>query len=107
MTSNQSGVAHEPIAAVMVCGSGACTTCGPPTLEALRPLVARSWRAVLISTGCLHPDGRCPGSPTACGVRLQHCTHELRPLGPSVAVAGTTPATFRQVEAWLDQPSRQ
>jgi hypothetical protein len=104
MTRSDGGVPPDPIAAVMVCSHGACTTCGPPTLEALRPLVARSPRAMLVATGCVHPHGTCPASSEACGVRLQHCTDELRPVGPSVAVAGTTRATYRQVAAWLDQP---
>ncbi|MCY7401063.1 MAG: hypothetical protein LH477_08905 [Nocardioides sp.] len=104
MSSTDSGIASEPLAAVMVCDHGGCLNCGPPTLEALRPLVARTPRAILIRTGCLHPSDPCPASWETCAVRLQHCTDDLSPLGPSVAVIGTTRATFRQVQAWLDQP---
>ena len=107
MTNTDGGVRPGPIAAVMVCSHGHCVSCGPLTLEALQPLVAQSPRAILIRTDCVHPHGRCPASSGACGVRLQHCTEDLRPLGASVAVAGTTKAIFRQVEAWLDQPPPQ
>ena len=104
MSSTDRRIAREPLAAVMVCDHDDCLTCCPPTLEALRPLVARTPRAILIRTGCLHPNDPCPDSGEACGVRLQHCTDDLRPLGASVAASGTTRATYRQVQAWLDQP---
>jgi hypothetical protein len=104
MFSDEVDVSPEPLAAVMVCSHGDCASWAPTTLEALRPLVARSSRAVLIRTGCLHPHGPCPATPECACVRLQLCTDDLRrPLGPGVAVAGTTRATYRKVEAWLDQ----
>ena len=96
------GVAPDQFAAVMVCHAGRCANRGASTLDALRPLVARTSRAILIRTGCVHPHSRCPTSSAASGVRLQVVSDELSPLEPSVAVSGTLGVTYREVQAWLD-----
>jgi len=96
------------LAAVMVCQESSCASHGPATVDALRPLVARTPRAVLISTGCLHPHSTCPsseGSPGSCGVRLQRCTEDLQALTTAVSVTGTPRVTYRLVQDWLDHLS--
>lgn len=95
--------ALDQLAVVMVCCAGRCASRGIPTLAALRPLVARTSRAILMRTGCVQPHRRCPTPPTSCGVRLQLCGADLRPLEPSMAVAGTLGGIYRQVQAWLDE----
>lgn len=102
MASTDHGVAPDLLAAVMVCSQGDCARFGPSTLDALRPLLAGTPRAILMSTGCLHPGGQCPGVLEVGGVRLQLCANELRPQAPSMAVVGPMSATYRQVEGWLD-----
>jgi hypothetical protein len=103
MRSDEHEVSSEPIAAVMVCSHGDCGDCAPLTLKALRPLVALTPRAILIRTGCLRPHEPCSATPGSSAVRLQLCTSDLRPLGPSTVVVATTRATYRRVQSWLDQ----
>ncbi|MCM0622826.1 hypothetical protein [Nocardioides bruguierae] len=101
--------AEQPLAAVLVCADEACGGCGAAALEALRPLVAHTPRAVLVRSGCVHPRGGCRDrGPDAPSVRLQRCTGDprtgLRPHGPSHAVDGASTAeAYRQVERWLDE----
>lgn len=103
IVSGDSGeTAPDQLSAVMVCAAGRCEGQGAPTLDALRPLIARTPRAILVRTGCVHPHSRCPTSPAACGVRLQICSDELSPVEPSVAVAGTIAVIYREVQTWLD-----
>ncbi|QWC84541.1 hypothetical protein KLP28_13335 [Nocardioidaceae bacterium] len=95
-----------PIAAVMVCEHGDCAHGSSDVVEALRPLVVRTPRAMLVRTACLHPDGGCgldEGGAGSCWVRMQQCTGDLRPMGASTAVQGAVAATYREVERWLDR----
>ena len=92
------------ITAVMVCGHGHCAGGSHDVVDALRPLVVRTPRAMLVRSACLHPDGACGGDAEAagsCWVRMQRCTAELRPLGASRAVRKSASSAFRTVEEWL------
>lgn len=102
VTDDCRGASPGRLAAVMVCHEGRCAAPGASALDALRPLIARTPRAILLRTGCVHLHSQCPSLPAVSGMRLQVCSDELKPLEPSVAVAGTLSVMYREVEAWLD-----
>lgn len=89
------------LAAVMVCAGRECGHHDTAVLGALKPLVARTPRAVLIKTDCLAPR-HCPREAHVCAVRLQLCDASLRPVRAAASVALPVQAAYRCVEAWLD-----
>lgn len=87
---------------VLVCGHGPCAAAAEASLSALKPLVARSHRALLVRSGCHHPHDRCHPAPGTASVTLQHCSADLRPRGRARSLCEPASPTYRCVEHWLD-----